>query len=477
MAETEPSGIILLDNGADTIKVGCLEDTLPRVHVNGLARVRWTAPGPTSSAVDGAGAKPGPRVVCGAALDQLSPLGLQVRRPFDRGLVNDFPLEARIWKGVLAQEKLSLAGSRLVLTVPPLCPRPVVERLLKMAFYHFHVKAVHLTNAAYAALWYHETHREETAAVVSTLTNWNGTGIVVDAGHSASHVVPVLGGGVLHAAVRRLDIGGRILSNYLKELISYRSWNVMKESYLVHRLKERVCYVCMDLKQELERSRKHPETTMLHYILPDETDRGDDRWGSVCSMPTPTEPSDAVTTDDRRTSLLTGSESTRFTLTFTNEHFLVPESLFSPQDTIQAPQCGLAELVVQSLEHIPSALWPPLLQDIVLIGGNVRTKGFAERFLRELKSLTPALMPLRVWVGRHQVGHEPLSSMDDSSDPGYAGWFGLQALTRCRSSDAEEQFWLTREVFERDGLSAIERRWIHLGLCEASGKRLKSTMP
>lgn len=462
MTKPGHGSVILLDNGADTIKIGRVEDSSPRVHVNGLAQVRWDAPTGAPVTADLAGAAPGRGAVCGAALDQLSPLGLQVRRPIDRGLVTDLALQAQIWSGVLAQEKLSLTDERLVLTVPPLCPQPVIERLLKTAFYYFGVKAVHVTTAAYAALWCHEALLTDSGATTPTMVPLNGTGIVVDTGHSFSHVVPIINRVPLNYAVRRLDIGGRLLSNYLKELISYRSWNVMKESYLVHRLKERVCYVCMDLIRELRESQQHPESTRLRYLLPDETDVGDARWGRLLSPVGPT--SQTAATDDHGTEASSESPaSSQSVLTLTNEHFLVPESLFAPQDTIQARHCGIAELVFQSLERIPRALWPPLLQHVVLVGGNVRMKGFGERFLRELRAQMPIFTPVRVWIGRHEVGEARFELDDDVSDPVSAGWFGLRALTQRANTDVDNQFWLTREMFERKGISAIERHWIHIG--------------
>jgi len=43
-------------------------------------------------------------------------------------------------------------------------------------------------------------------------------GLVVDAGFSFMHAAPVLGGRVLAAAVRRVNVGGKALTNHLKEL-------------------------------------------------------------------------------------------------------------------------------------------------------------------------------------------------------------------------------------------------------------------
>ena len=47
-------------------------------------------------------------------------------------------------------------------------------------------------------------------------------GLVVDAGFSFTHVAAVFDGRVLPGGVRRINLGGKALTNYLKELISYR---------------------------------------------------------------------------------------------------------------------------------------------------------------------------------------------------------------------------------------------------------------
>lgn len=47
-------------------------------------------------------------------------------------------------------------------------------------------------------------------------------GLVVDCGFSFTHVAPVFDGQVLLEGVRRINLGGKALTNYLKELVSFR---------------------------------------------------------------------------------------------------------------------------------------------------------------------------------------------------------------------------------------------------------------
>lgn len=46
-----------------------------------------------------------------------------------------------------------------------------------------------------------------------------------------------------------------MLDNYLKEVISFRQWNVLEESYLMTHIKEELCYVSLDFKQDLNRAK------------------------------------------------------------------------------------------------------------------------------------------------------------------------------------------------------------------------------
>ena len=77
-------------------------------------------------------------------------------------------------------------------------------------------------------------------------------------GFSFAHVTPVFDGRVVRAAVRRVNLGGKALTNYLKELVSYRQWNMMDEYFLVDDVKEKLCYVASDadaFEAELRRAR------------------------------------------------------------------------------------------------------------------------------------------------------------------------------------------------------------------------------
>lgn len=52
-----------------------------------------------------------------------------------------------------------------------------------------------------------------------------------------------------------MDLGGKALTNYLKELVSYRSVNVMDESFIMDDVKEKLCFVSLDVQRDLKIAR------------------------------------------------------------------------------------------------------------------------------------------------------------------------------------------------------------------------------
>lgn len=53
----------------------------------------------------------------------------------------------------------------------------------------------------------------------------------------------------------RIDVGGKILTNLLKEWISYRQLDVMEETYVMNECKEDVCLVADDFYKHMEIAR------------------------------------------------------------------------------------------------------------------------------------------------------------------------------------------------------------------------------
>ena len=50
-----------------------------------------------------------------------------------------------------------------------------------------------------------------------------------------------------------IDVGGKLLTNHLKHLISFRQWNMSDQTHVVNTVREACGYVSMDWRGDLEK--------------------------------------------------------------------------------------------------------------------------------------------------------------------------------------------------------------------------------
>ena len=83
-----------------------------------------------------------------------------------------------------------------------------------------------------------------------TTTQGLMTGVVVDTGDGVTHVVPVFDGFVPQHLIRRLDVAGRHITQYLIKLLMLRGYafNRTADFETVRQIKEKLCYVACDIK-------------------------------------------------------------------------------------------------------------------------------------------------------------------------------------------------------------------------------------
>jgi actin-related protein 6 len=165
-----------------------------------------------------------------------------------------------------------------------------------------------------------------------------------------------------------LNIGGKFLTNHLKEVISYRHYNMMDETHLINKVKESCCFVSQDFNADLEKVRRKQGEEMK-YVLPD---YNNNKEGYIL----------------REGQMLREDQQV---LVLGNERFAIPEVLFTPSDIgmsrgfppdTGSKQGGLAEAVMQSIEASPEELRSLLLANIVLVGGSTNIPGFSDRLYR-----------------------------------------------------------------------------------------------
>jgi actin-related protein 6 len=263
--------------------------------------------------------------------------------------------------------------------------------------------------------------------------------LVVDSGYSHTTVTPLLKGRPLNSAVRRLDIGGKLMTNYLKELVSLRQYNMIDETHIMNSVKEACCYIPLDFKSSLERTwkgglgdrRKQDDSIVVDYVLPDYSMKTE---GFI-------RPHDPQLGKLKKLTTGKPAETAEDVLTLRNERFVVPELLFSPSD-IGSKQPGLADIIMQSLSVLPIGLWPGLLANIVVVGGNANIEGFIPRLQEEVRCLAPTECVVR--VGKPE---NPITST----------WEG--GVNLAKNEELLHEMSVTKQEYDEHGAAWVARKF------------------
>lgn len=202
--------------------------------------------------------------------------------------------------------------------------------------------------------------------------------LVIDLGYSFSHIVPIVKGKKVLTAVRRIDIGGKLLTNHFKEIISYRQINVMDESYVINQVKEDSCFVSRDFYSDMRTAQKPTSENPIvrEYVLPDYTTI---KRGFLQAAGT------AKKNDEYQI------------LRLNNERFAVPELFFHPSD-IGINQMGISEAVINSINSCPKETRPHLYANIVVIGGSAKFPGMQARLQKDIRSMAPEWFEVNVML-------------------------------------------------------------------------------
>ncbi|XP_078367547.1 uncharacterized protein LOC144651479 [Oculina patagonica] len=243
-------------------------------------------------------------------------------------------------------------------------------------------------------------------AVLSLFARGLLTGVVIDCGHGSTHFSPVYEGFLLPDFTRKLDIGGRDITNYLKELLLHRGQVVDFEKARL--IKEKLCYVGYNIEEEKKLA---SETTVLmeEYILPD---------GQVVRLGC--------------------------------ERFGAPEALFQP-NLIEIDKVGVAEMLFNTVQATDIDTRAEYYKHIVLCGGSTLFPGFSNRIEREIKQLYCE----RVLNGDTSKLSKFILRIDDSTDLRHSVFFGGSVWADIFKD--KEKYWMTKQEYEEKGINVLEK--------------------
>uniref|UniRef100_A0A8C3C508 Actin like 7A n=1 Tax=Cairina moschata TaxID=8855 RepID=A0A8C3C508_CAIMO len=274
---------------------------------------------------------------------------LNLISPLTHGMVVDWQSVQDILECIFQTEmQIWPEDHAVLLSVPPLCSMADKKKYAEMMFEGFHVPAVHLAYQSQLSMYsYGKT-----------------SGLVVESGHGASHVVPIYEGYVLRSITGSVDYAGLDITNYLMQLLNESGHTFTEyQRNIIEDLKERCCYTSLDLTQDLNLPLKKQQAD---YELPD---------GHL--------------------------------ITLGKERFLCAEVLFKPS-LLGSQQPGLPQLTLGCLEKCDADINKKLVRNVLLCGGSTMMEGFPDRFQSELSRMWPSdnvlitASPQRkssVWVG------------------------------------------------------------------------------
>lgn len=348
--------------------------------------------------------------------------GLIYKRPIDRGYLIDCELQYVIWEHIFQKIEstwnVQPTDSTLLLTRQPFIPTTIQMDIEQLVFEHFGFNEFCSLSCAYLN-FYNCLKESKYESIART-----GSALVVDSGFSFTHVIPIVNHHVHVAGIKRIDVGGKALTNYLKETISLRYYDMREETYLVNLIKEHMCKASLDFIRELN------DTEFSHrlkqvYVLPDYQKS---MTGYIVSKKAPP-----------------ANLSAEQTLTLNNERIAVPEILFHPSD-IGMEQAGIPEAIYNSISTVDNDVIQSVLYDaIVLVGGNCKFKNFEKRVQQDVRRLAPIHMNVHV-----QTASDPITNC----------WYGGAKFASLESEQVKSQHTVSKAEYEEYGHNICQRRFI-----------------
>jgi len=250
---------------------------------------------------------------------------VKIEHPIQKGIITnwkdlDFFLE-NLFKNEL---KIEPKNYGILITENSLTSKSDREKLVELMFDKFQISQIYINNGA----------------ILSLYAAYKFSGFVLDSGYDFSEIVPIKNGFPFKTTIKRINIGGNDINEYLKKLLIKNDVNIslLNESE-INDIKEKYCYIA----ENNTNKEKEKNNNEIIYELPDKTK-----------------------------------------IKIKDERFLAPELNFHPE-IIGKEFGGLAQIFCNCMYEVENYTKQNFDGTIVLSGGNTLFPNFSDRLSKEIK--------------------------------------------------------------------------------------------
>lgn len=335
---------IVFDNGSYNIKAGFSTDSRPMKQLNTITK-----------------AKDGRIYIGNDYINTNNHSGIMVKRPYDQGNLTSWETQKPIWDytfdSMSSGNKEFLGNDYgLLLTETPFQLPQLSMNTDQIVFEEYGFNSYYRSIAGSLAPWCLPPDNSEFS-------------LIVDCGFSATWIIPVIYKSVYWKGIKKLPVGGKIFNGLLREIISFRHYDITEEPILINTIKESTCFVANDFNEAINNKSK----LKCEFVLPDF------KTTTTGYVKTKNSPQDA----DLQS------------LPLYDERFVIPECLYHPEiivDNAQSnnhivqtsPIKNLTDLIIESIMSCPEVARPLLLKNISVVGGTAKLPNFESRLKHEL---------------------------------------------------------------------------------------------